>query len=115
MVKRDNKKLLIIIPAYNEADNLKILLPQLHDIMKSVCDEYEIIVVDSQKTTDDTPLVCDDLSATYVIQQGAGYGSAFRTGISCAKGDALLVVDADNSQSAQDMQAAQRRTRLFLC
>ncbi len=88
----------VIIPSYNEAENLRLLLPSLHSVMSEACSEYELLVVDSEKTTDDTEKVCEELSAEYIVQTGTGYAGAFRTGIKKAVGDAVLVVDADNSQ-----------------
>lgn len=88
----------VIIPAYNEEENLKILLPQLHGIISSLGCAYELIVADSQKTADNSEAVCKSNGAKYVIQSGSGYADAFRTGIKMSVYEAVLVVDADNSQ-----------------
>lgn len=88
----------IIIPAFNEEENLKILIPQLHDIISPLCSKYELIVVDSQKTQDNSEEVCKSNNARYIKQNNYGYGDAFRTGIDNSAHEAILIVDADNSQ-----------------
>lgn len=88
----------VIIPAFNEAENLKILLPELHSILSDICSEYEILVIDSRKSADSSENVCKANSAKYLRQNDFGYGDAFRTGIIKAIGEAILIVDADNSQ-----------------
>ena len=95
----------VIIPAFNEEDNLKILLPKLHLIISPVCNKYELLVIDSKKTADNSEKVCDENDAKYIRQTNNGYGDAFRMGIGAAKYGAVLVVDADNSQDISKIPA----------
>lgn len=88
----------IIIPSFNEEKNLMYLLPELKSILKLTDTEYEIITVDAKDSTDNTKEVCKTNSVKYIKQTQKGYGDAFRTGISAAKNDFIMVVDADNSQ-----------------
>lgn len=93
-----NMNISVIIPSYNEANNLNILLPKLHYLISSICHKYEIIVVDSQKSNDNSKDICKSHNATYILQNNTGYADAFRTGINYAIYEAILIVDADNSQ-----------------
>ena len=34
----------VVLLAYKEAENLKILLPQIHKVMEKLKDDYEVIV-----------------------------------------------------------------------
>ncbi len=88
----------VIIPAFNEAENLNKLIPLLHKICSSLCEKYELIVVDSKKTEDDSEKICRDRGAIYITQNGYGYGDAFRCGIRAATCESIVVVDADMSQ-----------------
>lgn len=69
----------VIIPAFNEAENLKILLPHLHTVLSGVCNEYEILVIDSRKSADRSEDVCKTNNSKYFRQNDYGYGDAFRT------------------------------------
>lgn len=88
----------IILPSFNEEENLQILLPQLNSILSIINSEYEIIVVDAKKSTDNSEAVCDKYNAKYFRQTENGYADAFRKGVANSKYELILVVDADNSQ-----------------
>ena len=93
-----NMNISVIVPSYNEADNLNLLLPKLHSLISQICRKYEIIVIDSRESTDNSEIICKYHKATYVVQKNKGYADAFRVGIKCATHEAILIVDADNSQ-----------------
>jgi dolichol-phosphate mannosyltransferase len=90
----------LIIPTFNEKDNIKPLLDAVTSVLKDV--DYEILVVD-----DDSP----DGTATEVLnyhyinnrvkvlvrKKEKGLSSAVITGFSKARGDVLGVMDADLS------------------
>lgn len=88
----------VIIPAFNEAENLNKLIPLLHRICFSLSVKYELIVVDSKKTEDNSEEMCRNSGVIYIKQDGYGYGDAFRCGVSCAVYESIIVVDADMSQ-----------------
>lgn len=54
----------VVLLAYKEAENLKILLPKIHEQMKIIGDDYEILVIDSAQPLDDTKKVCEQLGDT---------------------------------------------------
>lgn len=88
----------VIIPTYNEETNLIFLLPKLHKIIAPLCSEHELIVIDSKKSVDNSEQVCINYNAKYIKQHNYGYADAFRTGIKNSLYEAIIVVDADNSQ-----------------
>ncbi len=88
----------IILPSFNEEENLKILLPKLKSIISTIDCEYEIIVVDAMKSCDSSEEVCILNNASYIRQTEIGYADAFRKGVEESKYELVLVVDADNSQ-----------------
>ena len=71
----------VVLLAYKEAENLKILLPQIHKVMEKLKDDYEVIVIDSAKPLDNTKEVCEKNNTLYYPQEEPGYAGAFRTGI----------------------------------
>ena len=87
----------VIIPALNEGNNLRVLLPRLHQVLAALAPlGYETIVVDGG-STDDTVEVVESLNARVVFQEEPGYGGALKAGFQAAEGDYLLTLDADLS------------------
>jgi dolichol-phosphate mannosyltransferase len=90
--------LTIALPAYEEAANLRTLLPLLHEVAASLTSSYEILVVDTETPRDDTPAVCREHNAHYVPRLGGPhYGDAVRTILRESHGQRVVVMDADGS------------------
>lgn len=91
-------ELSVIIPAFLEEENLRVLLPRIAKIAASLASGHEIIVVDTQEALDRTKDVCDLNNVAYVNREGGNYyGNAVTTGIARAKGKFILFMDADGS------------------
>ena len=86
-----------VLLAYKEEESLSLLFPRLIEKLDSLGEEYEMIVVDTAQTLDNTKGVCDKYGAVYVNQEEPGFGGAYRKGISVMKGDKMLVLDSDGS------------------
>ncbi len=92
----------IILPAYKEAENLKILLPKINSVIKGLGLNGEVLIVDSKKPLDHTPQVCRDNKVRHVPRLGDDtYGSAVRTGIARSKGKYVVLMDADGSHTPE--------------
>ena len=88
----------IVIPSFKESENLEIILPRLIKSLSILNIEYEILIIDSPISNDDTPEVCNKYDVNYKLREnGISYGDAIRTGIQSAKGERLLIMDADGS------------------
>ena len=44
-MSNDKKEISIVIPAYNEAENLPVLCDEIRGIIAGVTDSYEIIII----------------------------------------------------------------------
>lgn len=99
----ENFSLSVVIPAYKEADSLKVLLPELIETLKKCVGVFEIIIVDTQSPMDDTAEVCKGFENVRCINRSGGnfYGDAIRSGISEAKNSKTMVMDADGSHSSE--------------
>lgn len=92
------KKLSLIIPTYNEAQNLPVLLSRLEAVLEGT--EKEVIVVDDD-SPDQTWRVAKELTTRYpwlrVLRRldEKGLSSAVLAGFAVAEGDLLGVMDAD--------------------
>ena len=93
----------VVLLAYKEAENLKILLPQIHKVMEKLKDDYEVIVIDSAKPLDNTKEVCEKNNTLYYPQEEPGYAGAFRTGIKYVTKKRMLVLDADGSHNPKNI------------
>jgi len=90
----------ILIPAYMEEQNLRLLLPALRHVLDGITDRGEILVVDTIKAMDGTEEVCRGNQARYLHRRGGDhYGDAVRTAIRDARGRWCIFMDADGSHS----------------
>jgi dolichol-phosphate mannosyltransferase len=97
----------IIVPTYSEAGNLRELVSRTASAMQSARADYEIIVVDDN-SPDDTRQVCHGLSQNYplsllVRENERGLSSAVLAGLYLARGEFLVVMDADLSHPPESV------------
>ena len=91
-------QLSVIMPAYLEEENLRILLPRVKKVLQEIAPSSEIIVVDTEQPMDGTPKACEEFGVTYINRSGSNtYGSAIRSGIKTASGEFIIFMDADGS------------------
>lgn len=99
---REPVKLSVIMPAYLEEENLRIILPRLVSTLDKLSQSYEILVVDAMEPMDKTESVCAENKVVYINRNGGNnYGDAVRTGIETAAGERIVFMDADGSHSPE--------------
>jgi len=94
----------LILPTYNEAENLPELLPAIEKVLKGV--DHEIIVVDDDspdKTWEVAQKMAHDQEDLHVLRRigRRGLSSAVIEGFLAAKGDVLAVMDADGQHDME--------------
>jgi dolichol-phosphate mannosyltransferase len=88
-------ELSIVLPAYEEGENLDNLLPKLQDVARRIVGSHEILVIDTETPHDATPEACARHGARYVPREGGPmYGNAVGTGIARSQGRHVLFMDA---------------------
>ncbi len=99
------EKIVIVMPAWNEAENIKRMIDTLFDeVFPKINAEMHLLIVDNNSTDGMTKLVEDESKKReklHLIQQGSekGLGNAyikgFKYAISELKTDAVMEMDAD--------------------
>ncbi len=104
----------IILPAYNESENLRPVVAELVEAIRAEAIPFEIVVV-NDNSTDDTADVGASLQRTYaelrVVDNTppGGLGRAVRFGLANAAGDAIAIVMADKSDHPADVVRCYRK------
>jgi len=98
---KNKPELTIVIPAYNEAENIEKTVLAAQQVCKAFFDGYEIIVVDDASKDNTSSIVkrivkknSDVLLLTH--KENNGKAAALNTGFNIAKGKYLFYTDADN-------------------
>ena len=91
-------ELSVVLPAYQEEENLRNLLPRLLKTLKSMDISSEVLVIDTIDPMDMTKEVCEENGIRHIKRRVDNYfGSAVRTGIQEARGKYIIFMDADGS------------------
>jgi glycosyltransferase involved in cell wall biosynthesis len=90
----------LVMPAYNEADNIEPMVAEATPALESVTDDYEIIVVDDgskDETAAVSRRVMDEHPHVRLVQHpvNQGFGAAVLTGLTSAEKDWVFYTDAD--------------------
>ncbi len=90
----------VVIPARNEANGLRILLPELR---KHLPQKTEIIVV-NDGSNDDTQAVCESQGVQVIHHPySKGNGASIKSGARAATGEVLIFMDADGQHKPEDI------------
>ncbi|MDB9822133.1 glycosyltransferase family 2 protein [Deltaproteobacteria bacterium] len=95
----------IILPTYNEIDNIRIIIPKIAEVLDKERIKGEIIVVDDN-SPDGTASVAKGYSEEYPIKvfvrkTDRGLSKSVIKGFELAEGDICLVMDADLSHPVE--------------
>ncbi len=101
----DEPSVTVVIPTLNEAANLP------HVFARIPADVHEVIIVDGH-STDDTVAVARRLrpDVRVLMQQGHGKGDALACGFAAARGDIVVMLDADGSADPARSHASSERS-----
>ena len=99
----------IILPAYKEYDNLKILLPNIEKELTDI--DFEVLVIDTMESLDDTKELCKEYNFVKYFnrENDNNYVDAIRTGIKYSSKKYIIIMDADGSHPVNKI------TELYNC
>lgn len=96
---RASLQLSCVVPAYNEAANLEGFLHALTAVVRTLTNDFEILVVNdgSRDATHDVAMrMVQELPVRYLaLSRNFGKEAALSAGIDHARGNAVLLIDAD--------------------
>ena len=96
----------VVLPVYNERDNLAPLMAEIAASLASI--PYETVAVDDG-STDGSLEALQALRATYpglrivAFARNAGQSAAFAAGFAAARGDVVVTMDADGQNDPADV------------
>jgi len=108
MRKIKDKSLSVVLPAFNEKDNIEECLNNVYKYLKSRFTKFEIIVVDDGSTDNTASIVSKHQKSKKMIKlvkhgRNRGYGAALTSGFKTAKSDLVFYTDSDNQFNIKDL------------
>ena len=88
----------VVVPCYNESDNLALFIPELCRQLDKIFPNYEILVINdgSKDNTREIALSLTNQNIYYIeFSRNFGKEAALMAGLDKASGDLVLLIDAD--------------------
>jgi glycosyltransferase involved in cell wall biosynthesis len=92
----------VVIPCLNEEEAVGAVVDQAREGISASGRPGEVIVVDN-RSTDRSAEVAADHGAIVVREERPGYGSAYLAGLAVARGDYIVMGDADETYPIRDL------------
>ena len=98
----------LVIPAYNEQENIPTLLSRVDGALKPLGKPFEVLVIDDG-SKDDTPRLLADGMKTYPwlrvlrMVKNSGQSAAFEVGFEAARGQIIATIDADLQNDPEEI------------
>jgi glycosyltransferase involved in cell wall biosynthesis len=104
----DRPYLSLVIPAYNEQENVEALLQRVGAALALVGRPFEVIIVDDG-STDQTPKLLNEAMTRLPwlrvlrLLKNSGQSAAFDAGFKAARGDVVATIDADLQNDPEEI------------
>ena len=104
----DRPYLSLVIPAYNEQENVQALLSRVEAALTHTGRPFEVIIVDDG-STDQTPQLLAEAAARLPwlrivrLLKNSGQSAAFDAGFKAARGDVVATIDADLQNDPEEI------------
>ena len=104
----DTPTLSIVVPVYNEAENVRLLFEKIRAVCDTIGDAYEVLFIDDG-SNDDTFAVLSALSEKHPelgvlrFEKNAGQTAAMAAGFEFASGDRIISMDGDLQNDPADI------------
>lgn len=98
----------VVVPLYNEEENVNVLHERLRDVLETLGTEYEIIYVDDG-SSDRTLNLLEEIQKAdrnvlvLSLRRNFGQTAAFAAGFDFARGDIVITMDGDLQNDPKDI------------
>ncbi|HMB96254.1 MAG TPA: glycosyltransferase family 2 protein [Tepidisphaeraceae bacterium] len=98
----------LVIPAYNEQENIPTLLDRVSDALSPLNQPFEVLIIDDG-SNDDTPRLLAEGMKKFPwlrvlrMQKNCGQSAAFEAGFEAARGKYIATIDADLQNDPQEI------------
>lgn len=103
-----SKYLSIVVPVYNEVENLKLLNDSIKEVLDSLKISYEVIYIDDGSKDESYQIlqklaVAEDNIKVIKFKRNFGQTAAMSAGFDYAQGEIIIPLDADLQNDPQDI------------
>jgi len=108
----------VVIPLFNEAENVSLLYSELKGILESLDQEYEIILVDDG-SRDATPHLVEELQSrdprvvALFLRRNFGQTAALSAGFDQARGGVIITLDGDLQNDPADIPQLLQKSKEY--
>ncbi len=100
----------IVMPVFQEETTLRVVILQTAAVLRTQMITFEIVAVEDGSQDNSFEILRalqQEIGELRIVQHlyNRGYGSALRTGIRCARGEIVLLMDADGQHNPADIPA----------
>src|SRR5438067_824949 len=98
----------LVIPCYNEQENVPTLLTRVQAALDQTGKPYEVIIVDDG-STDSTPMLLEEALSkspwlrVIRLARNGGQSAAFEAGFEAARGQIIATIDADLQNDPEEI------------
>ena len=98
----------LVIPAYNEQENIEALLSRVGAALTQTGRPFEVVIVDDG-SSDDTPRLLREAMTKLPwlrvlrLQKNSGQSAAFDAGFKAARGEVIATIDADLQNDPEEI------------
>jgi len=107
-VQKRRRTISVVVPVFNERDNIRDLIKSVDDVFKNLTFDYELLVVDDG-STDDTLKQALAVHQQYPnlklieLRRNFGQTAAMAAGFHHASGDVIIPIDGDLQNDPEDI------------
>ncbi len=108
MADKESVTISVVVPCYNEEDNIGALLDELQSVLTAVAEPFEIIYVDDCSTDDSLVRLIEEMKRRPYLRVlkhkvNLGESAAIFTGYEHARGNIVFSMDADLQNDPADI------------